>query len=402
MLENEYSLINESSIEQFEKIKRERKLSEEFLEIMLNQISNLYKQNQFFYNNIEKLNQKVNLIEEENKSKKILIENQKKTLISYEKEIKEIKLKINSLETYSKKKKEKKLKNINCKKIHNDQINLIKQFPSGKLISTSNDNSIKIFNENLDLIQNIKNAHEDWITYLNIKDENNFVSSSYDESIITWLKKNDIFEKNIIIENAHNHFINKVIYCSNDNIISCSWDKDIKIWEKKNNKYYCVNKLDNNYYVKCLIFLEENNNLISSGREGTKIWDLNNINNVKLIKQFHNLNCFYVNNLKLIDNDKLIIGKFNKLKIISISQEKIIKEIKLNDFCYGIKCIRNKDILLIGCKNDILLYDINNFNCIQIIKNAHCKYINGFVQLRNGNILSFSDDFHVKIWTFDE
>ena len=43
MLENEYSLINESSIEQFEKIKRERKLSEEFLEIMLNQISNLYK-----------------------------------------------------------------------------------------------------------------------------------------------------------------------------------------------------------------------------------------------------------------------------------------------------------------------------------------------------------------------
>ncbi len=402
MLENEYSLINESSIEQFEKIKRERKLSEEFLEIILNQISNLYKQNQFFYNNIEKLNQKVNLIEEENKRKNILIENQKKTLISYEKEIKEIKLKINSLETYSKKKKEKKLKNINCKKIHNDQINLIKKFPSGKLISTSNDNSIKIFNENLDLIQNIKNAHEDWITYLNIKDENNFVSSSYDESIITWLKKNDIFEKNIIIENAHNHFINKVLYCSNDNLISCSWDKDIKIWEKKKNKYYCVNKLDNNYYVKCLIFLEENNNLISSGREGTKIWDLNNINNVKLIKQFNNLNCFYVNNLKLIDNDKLIIGKFNKLKIISISQEKIIKEIKLNDFCYGIKCIRNKDILLIGCKNDIILYDINNFNCIQIIKNAHCKYINGFIQLRNGNILSFSDDCHVKIWTFDE
>ena len=49
-------------------------------------------------------------------------------------------------------------------------------FPSGNLISVSRDKSIKIYNKNLEIIQDIQNAHDNDINYVEIIDENNFVS----------------------------------------------------------------------------------------------------------------------------------------------------------------------------------------------------------------------------------
>ena len=52
--------------------------------------------------------------------------------------------------------------------------------------------------------------------------------------------------------------------------------------------------------------------------------------------------------------------------------------------------IEKKGIFLIGgWSKDILIYRKDNFECIQTIQNAHEKSINGFIQLKNGNILSY-------------
>ncbi len=59
------------------------------------------------------------------------------------------------------------------------QINLIAIFPSGKIVSISNDKIIRIYDNNFNIIQIISNAHEDIISYIYIKNENNFVTSSW-------------------------------------------------------------------------------------------------------------------------------------------------------------------------------------------------------------------------------
>ena len=63
----------------------------------------------------------------------------------------------------------------------------------------------------------------------NIKDENNFVTCSNDKKIKTWIKKDNQFEINQIIENAHNQIIRKVIYYLDNKLLSCSYDTTIKI-----------------------------------------------------------------------------------------------------------------------------------------------------------------------------
>ena len=73
-----------------------------------------------------------------------------------------------------------------------------------------------------------------------------------------------------------------------------------------------------------MLLLEDKNILISSGKDGTKLWNYNEINNINLTKEF--IETFSGWNQELCRlNDDIIIDKGNKinsLKLISISKKK--------------------------------------------------------------------------------
>jgi WD40 repeat protein len=288
---------------------------------------------------------------------------------------------------------------INSFQLHNDWVKSVSIFPSGKLISVSSDKTIKIFDLSFKIIQTIEKAHDKNIINVNIKDENNFITCSYND-IKTWIKKNNKYTLNQYIENAHDKWINKVIYCSNGNIISCSRDKTVKIWEINNNKFQLITILEHFNYVMSILLLEKRNLLITSGFEGTKFYKIyQNGMNVFFDFHFNNVICSCWNALDIIDEDRIIIGGDKTLKIISILNKIIIKEINIPFKCWGIRLIDDKGIFLIGgYSKDIRVYRNDNYECIQIIQNAHDKDINGFVELKDGSILTYSNDKRIKIW----
>ena len=68
-------------------------------------------------------------------------------------------------------------------KIHDEWIRSINVFPSGNIISVSNDKSIKIFDNDFNNLQIILNAHEKGILYVHIINEFNFITCSKDKNI---------------------------------------------------------------------------------------------------------------------------------------------------------------------------------------------------------------------------
>ena len=291
-----------------------------------------------------------------------------------------------------------KFKMIKLINAHDYLVNSVSIFPSGKIISVSYDKSIKIYDINYNIIQNIKNAHNNGIIYVDIKDENNFVTCSDDKSIKTWIKNNNEFILNKNINNAHNDCIYKVIYYSNKNLISCSFDKTTKIWEEKDKNYQLVITLMHSNWLYSILLIKDKNILISSGFNETKLW---NLNNFELIKNFDKVKCNGWNALSRIDEDRIIIGGNKILLIISLLKKTIIKEISIFFYCYGIKTIKKKGLFLVGGeKKDIILFRNINYECIQIFKNIHDDYINGFIELQNNLFGSYSNDGKIKIWTF--
>jgi WD40 repeat protein len=70
--------------------------------------------------------------------------------------------------------------------------------------------------------------------------------------------------------------------------------------------------------------------------------------------------------------------------------------------CLGIRLIENKGIFLIGgVSKEIRIYRKNNYECIQIIKDAHSENIKGFIELIDCSIVSYSDDNTIKIWRIE-
>ena len=165
------------------------------------------------------------------------------------------------------------LKNITSIHYHNGYITSLSTFPSGNIISISADKSIIFYDILFNILQNIQNAHYNWIIYVEIKDENNFTTCSFDKSIKLWIKNNNAFKINKIIKKIHNDAITKVIYYSNDNLISCSKEKTIKIW-KENNYYEKIKIFKHSDSIYSLLLLEDKNILIFSGRDGIKLMEL--------------------------------------------------------------------------------------------------------------------------------
>ena len=366
-------------------INKKNIISNELIEKLINEIKEIKNENNKLKNRIEKIENKNNIL-----NKRIeLIENNNN----------ELKNKIKILEGYHKDKYKIKLtkcnlQNINSIQPHNNWINSLSSFPSGNIISVSSDKSIIIYDIHLNILQNIQNAHDDSIIYVEVKDENNFITCSSDKSIKLWINKENKFKINKIINNAHDDYIK----------ISCSFDNKIKIWkENNNNNYDNIKILNHSKHVYSILLLEDKNILISSGLDGTKFWDLNEINNINCIKYFEDTFSGWNGSLCRLDEDRIIVKNMNthSLKVISILNLKIIKEINNPFQCYAITLIEDKGIFIVGGRSkDIRIYRNDNYECIQTIQNAHDDNINGFIELKDCSIASFSKDKRIKIWCF--
>ena len=293
------------------------------------------------------------------------------------------------------------LKLVQTKKIHDHHINCIAIFHSGNFISVSSDKSIKIYSPEIDMLQTIPDAHSDWIYFVSVQNDNNFVTCGDDKIIKNWYRKKEDFEINTKIENAHISTIYKVIYYLKDKLISCSKDSTIKIWQKYNNFYQNLTTLKpGDDEINSILLIEDKNILISGGLQGTKIWNLIDFSTIANLEETY---CGYWNVLCRIDKDKFIVNNKtdNSLKIISIKEKKKIKEIVHSFDSWGIKFIKNKGLLLVGGDSkDIIIYMNDDYKIFQIIKDAHESSILGFVQLNNGKILSYGYDNVINVWSF--
>ena len=280
----------------------------------------------------------------------------------------------------------------------------ISLFPSGNIITISSnelDFNMKIWDINLNNIETINDSIKN--NFIKIKDENNFISFSYEYLILKyWTKKNNKFENQYLIKSPHIDIIYEIIFYKNY-FISCSKDSTIKIWDLNNNKINEINTLKNFKSVNSILLIQDLYLLISSGDEGTSFWNIFNfpkkIGKMNFIKNVKSVNKY---TLKRIDkNNILICDNKNKIYNISLTDKNIIWTTKLNvnGNVKLIKILQDKEIcLILDSSQNIKIFRCDTFDCINDIQNAHEKDINGIKILNNNSFISYSLDGTIKFW----
>ena len=267
------------------------------------------------------------------------------------------------------------------------------------IISVSDDGSITIFSDiSYKILQKIKNAHNGIIFDISLKDNINFATCSQDRSIKTWTKNENIdYILNKSINNAHKDDIHKIEFLKDNTIISGSKDETIKIFNLVNTNYVCSIILNNNNRIYSLLFIQEKNLLMSAGNKYTIFWNLTNILNpfIAKLEAF----CLGKNAFQLLDKNRIVIGGIDNIQIISIDDKIIIKQIETEFLVWAISVVENKNLFICGgVSNDISIYSTQTYENLGIFKECHEGRLRGIYLLKNGKIISGSEDKKTKIW----
>jgi len=249
-------------------------------------------------------------------------------------------------------------------------------------------------------------AHEDSINYIEKISENKIISASEDNTLKIY---NLTKEKYDIIQvlNGHTDGVTKVIKLNNENkLISCDRKGDIKIWKFINGEYKNIKTIEaHNDSIWNLIQINKYELASSSLNENNiKFWTLNNfdknpiiINNIK--------SCDTVNCLCMLDDYRLCVGccAHKYLVIIDTKIKQILQKVEIGFYCLAIIKLNNGEILTAERNNDIDLirkYNISNekWERNENIEKVHKEYIRGLIQLNNGIILSCGDDNEIHVW----
>ena len=287
---------------------------------------------------------------------------------------------------------------------HKGKIRAITSFPSGNLVSVSENATIMIFDKNLKVIDRIDDNDNTKLLYVGVKDDNTFVTSGIGKKIKIYYKyTNEKFINYKTIEEEYKDIF-KVIFCPNGNIITCANDKEctINIWEEENNNFRKIQKLHHLDSVTSILLLEDKNMFVSCGLDKAMFW---NLNDYKLNFEIENVYCCLYDGLNRIDKDRIICGGKKEVpitKIISISQKKIIHEIDNNGIeSYANITIKNKGIFLTGNNKSIInVYRWDNYEKLFSF-GANQGIINSITLLNDGTICVSSNNDGIKIYSFE-
>ena len=297
----------------------------------------------------------------------------------------------------------------------------------GKLSFYSN--KINVLSQDCGQLLKSFNQHSKQINSIQFDEiSNKLISASNDNSIKIWNLETGECLKTLT---DHNDRITSILIVPNNKIISGSFDGTIKIFDL--NSFECLNTIRDGKDVTTLCLLP-NNQIARGCKKGSIcVWNFKFLTKVKYFMAHEN----WITYLLLVNNSKLIsYSSFNerRFKIWSLKTFECIKTVKIyfdeirhleltcdgnylnysNDssvnlwekklitieFNYSVCCFKklNDELIAVALSNGLI--EIYNFNKMEIVKTilVNQSDVNHLLLLKNGDLLSGSEDGQIKLW----
>ena len=290
-------------------------------------------------------------------------------------------------------------KNIKTIKNHNDRIKCLYLLSDGRLASCANDKTINIYSMSNDYNCDITmNGHTDNVNCISQLVNGKVISCSADKSIKIWNITKSSYECEYTITSAHMKYIHKVMSLSNNRIASCSEDQTIKIWNS-NHPYNKVKTLQGQEEPITSI-LQLKGKEIASSYNNLCEWNLSTYQCESII---NHIQCFYINCLIQLDDNRIIVGGIPQISVINITtfliEQKLIQDKSSCNF-RALMILRDGNILC-GCHEGMIAIYNLKLNTLEIkdIK-AHSFYISCFLRIDNHHFISSSGDNTIKVWEY--
>jgi len=288
--------------------------------------------------------------------------------------------------------------NINSIKFHKDKIFCLLLLKDKRLISSSKDCNINIYN-NISFEKDFSIKNDSAINFITQLKNEKIISCDFNSSIKIYI----LFSKsyNLIQIIKQNNNINKIIELNNLNLISCSKIEKITIYKINNNNLYekikiikGKNSIDDIIEIKnnICVFSQCFHNMIL-------FWSFIN---KKTIKKIYNVSCNNNNNVLCKFNENiLLVAGYNYITIINNEKMEILNEINFyNNYWFYSICKLNDNYIVLSNSLGVLFicYYKDEMIYIKDIIKGHNDIIPCLIS-KNNKIYSCSYDNLIKCWS---
>lgn len=291
------------------------------------------------------------------------------------------------------------------KRIDNsNSVTAILLLKDGRIASSSDDKTIKIFDPNKDYnLDYIIPTNNSMIQYLTQLTNGHLVSCSYDCSIIFWSLLKTNYKMEYTISQAHpNCLINKVICLTKDRIASCSSEEKIKIW--KGYEPYSDIPIQvltgHKHDLRSILQIKDKELLASCSYDNTlRIW---NLITYQCITSIDDISCNDANSMLQVHDEKIIIGGEKRIALVNFITGIVEQEIK-NDNIENIvsfEQLNNSEVLFGSETGSIGIYNMT-INSITNKINIHSSVVSGIIKINESMFISSSWDRNIIIWKYE-
>ena len=216
----------------------------------------------------------------------------------------------------------------------------------GRLASCSADCHIIIYQPPEYSVQVKFKAHSKTVSYICQLSSDHIVSCSYDNTIKIW-NINGPTPKCEYTLTSHQNEVRKVIPITNCRMASCSKDRSIIIYNDSP-PYKIIKKLNGHEdWVDSIIQLRGKETLISGSTGNDKTLRFWNLVSYECESIVWNIKCCYMDSLKEIDNNRVIVGGADQIAIVSTKTHQIITLFNKNiGFVNAFLLLRDGNILI--------------------------------------------------------
>lgn len=293
-----------------------------------------------------------------------------------------------------------KIKGIKTDSDFSSPVNALCILPDGRFASGSSDCKINVFNSTTYQCEMTITGHEDDVLYLSLLSDGNLISSSSDNTIKIWKISNFDFTC-VATLTGHKDKVLKSIQLSKGRIGSCSKDQTLKIW-KDSPPYNCIENLTGHEDdVMCFLELQNNAYLVSVGyclNDNTvRFWGNESYKCEKKIEGIWS----NWNEGMIEVRGKIIIGGWSEVSVIDCEKKEVEKRIYISDAgdIYSLIDLGGELILCGNFDGEIFIVDTRMMEVSEMEKKkVHGASVRGLLMLDQKTLVTCSEECCIKIW----
>ena len=271
--------------------------------------------------------------------------------------------------------------------------------PKGdRIISTSYDNSLKLWHAYSGKCLATLEGHEGWVASAVFNhDGSRIVSASSDNSLKLW--DADTCEC-LITFSGHKHWVKSVAFSPDSlRVVSASYDNTLKIWDAETGNLLLTLQ-GHSHWVTCALFSHDGKRIISASADKTiRLWDAYTGQCLQTLEGHTEA----VNSVALNPDGSMLASGSDDHRILlwDLPKSECLQTLEDHNHCVTSVAFEPDGERLLSASDDntLKLWSLASGECLQTLEGHNGEVTSGSFSQDGRRIVSASHDNSVRIWT---